>query len=322
MPTICSRTSGGRGIAFLSRMIKSCIYCEAEAVTVSGKRNIIRDGSFFRTSDRMRVARYKCLACARGFSDASYDPCIRQKKRLKNDHLRSLLCSGVSQRRAAILLNVNKITVARKLVFLGAEAAKLLELQNQSALLSTNIQFDDMETFEHTKCKPLSMTLMAETDTRRILGIEVSQMPANGKLAAISRKKYGPRKDHRRLGRRKLIKRCAPYIAPRALIQSDMNPHYVNDVREFFPGAEHKAFKGKRGCIVGYGELKKTGFDPLFTLNHTCAMVRDNIKRLGRRTWCTTKRPDRLQALLLLYAVFHNEFLIQKLKPQALDSQI
>jgi hypothetical protein len=60
---------------------------------------------------------------------------------------------------------------------------------------------------------------------------------------------------------------------------------------------------------VGQGELKRGGFDPLFSLNHTAAMFRDRLKRLSRRTWCTTKRPDRLQLLLDLYAWYHNELL-------------
>ena len=59
--------------------------------------------------------------------------------------------------------------------------------------------------------------------------------------------------------------------------------------------------------MVGQGELKRGGFDPLFALNHTAAMYRDRIKRLSRRTWCTTKRADRLQLLVDLYAWHHNE---------------
>jgi hypothetical protein len=63
---------------------------------------------------------------------------------------------------------------------------------------------------------------------------------------------------------------------------------------------------------VGQGELKRGGFDLLFALNHSCAMVRDNLKRLSRRTWCTTKRPDRLQCLLNLYICAHNAMIDQK----------
>jgi hypothetical protein len=95
-------------------------------------------------------------------------------------------------------------------------------------------------------------------------------------------------------------------------ITSDMNPKYPSWIRPHYPEANHITVKGRRGCIVGQGELKKIGFDPIFDLNHTCAMIRANINRLFRRTWCTTKRPDRLELRLYLYAHFHNTVLIQK----------
>ncbi|EQC44199.1 hypothetical protein [Bacteriovorax sp. Seq25_V] len=50
---------------------------------------------------------------------------------------------------------------------------------------------------------------------------------------------------------------------------------------KYFPEAEYRRYKGGRGCIAGQGELKKLRFDPLFTLNHTCAMFRSNINRLA-----------------------------------------
>ena len=75
----------------------------------------------------------------------------------------------------------------------------------------------------------------------------------------------------------------------------------------------HERYKGARGAIVGQGELKKKNYDPLFSLNQTYAMFRDNIKRLARRTWCTTKRIDRLKHLLFIYAHYHNQ-VIDKIK--------
>lgn len=68
-------------------------------------------------------------------------------------------------------------------------------------------------------------------------------------------------------------------------------------------------YKCRRGCVVGQCELKRGGFDPLFSLNHTATMLRDHIKRLARRTWCTPKRLERLQHFLDMYAFYHNESL-------------
>jgi hypothetical protein len=174
----------------------------------------------------------------------------------------------------------------------------------------SEVQFDEMETFEHTKCKPLSIGLIVEAKSRRILGLSVASMPANGPLAKLSYRKYGPRKDLRAQEACGLLARVRPRLHREQLtISTDQKPAYPFWIRPHFPQARHKTYKGRRGCIVGQGELKKVGFDPLFSLNHTAAMIRANVNRLARRTWCTTKRPDRLLAHLYLYAAFHNSVL-------------
>src|SRR5690606_21300913 len=163
----------------------------------------------------------------------------------------------------------------------------------------------------HTKCKPISITLAVEFKTRRILGLEVSRMPAKGLLVQRARK-YGLRRDERRRGRRRLFKKLQSLVTKDVAIKSDSNPHYPEDVERFFPKAVHRRFLGKRGAITGQGELKKVRFDPLFSLNHTCAKFRADVNRLFRRTWCTTKRIERFYEHLILYAAYHNEHL----KPQ------
>jgi hypothetical protein len=216
----------------------------------------------------------------------------------------------MSMRRAAKELRLSRTTVARKLQFLGRQSRHRLIEANLAYAPVEIMEFDDMETFEHTKFKPLSITLAVEYKTRRILGFKVSRMPAKGKLAYLARKKYGRRIDERSRARSELFKEITPLISPTALIKSDQNPHYASDVKRHFPLATHQQFKGQRGSIVGQGELKKIRFDPLFYLNHTCAMLRANINRLIRKTWCTTKVPQRLEDHIAMYAIYHNLFLL------------
>ena len=64
-------------------------------------------------------------------------------------------------------------------------------------------------------------------------------------------------------------------------------------------------FYGRKGCVAGQGEMKKVGFDPLFSINHTFAMMRANISRLNRRTWNTTKKLSALVDHLSIYAWRH-----------------
>lgn len=271
---------------------------------------IVKAGSFRRRSDSKVIQRFRCLRCRRRYSNATFNPRRNQKKRTKNHLLRDLLSSAVSQRRAAKILNISRTTVARKARFLGLLGRPKLKRQDGEPLV-THVQFDDMETFEHTKLKPLSITLAVEHPSRRILGFAVARMPAKGLLAHHSRQKYGPRPDERPAARAELFEKLREVVAPNALIESDQHPHYPADVKRYFPQATHQTHKGRRGAIVGQGELKKIGRDPLFSLNHTCAMHRAGVSRLLRRTWNTTKKPECLELHLSIYAEYHNSELLK-----------
>jgi len=88
----------------------------------------------------------------------------------------------------------------RKLQFMGNQCARKNAELHQNREKAQVIVFDELETFEHTRCKPLAVAVAIENETRRILGFKVSTMPAKGRLAQISRKKYGKRKDKDRRG--------------------------------------------------------------------------------------------------------------------------
>ncbi len=169
-----------------------------------------------------------------------------------------------------------------------------------------HLQFDDLITIEHTKLKPLSISLAVDAKNRHILGARVSRIGAFGHLAELSRRKYGKRLNRHGQGLNQLFQMIAPTINSSALIESDEHKRYPEFVSKYLPNREYKQYKGGRGCVAGQGELKKLGFDPLFILNHSCAMLRANINRLIRKTWCTTKRPARLQMHLDIFIDFYN----------------
>lgn len=270
------------------------------------RRPIVKFGSFYRSSDRKQVQRYFCKDCALHFSVATLFVCYRQKKRQFNQRVARILAAGVSMRECARVLKLNKKTVVRKLVHMGPRAQKQLLVLNQKRPKAKIVEFDDLETFEHTKCKPLAVGLAVEYKTRWILGYEVAQMSAKGLLAKKALKKYGYRPDQRTEARAKLFGRLKEFIHESAVIKTDENPHYENDVKKFFPSATYQTYKGRKSSLGGQGELKVGGFDPIFSLNHTCAVLRYRISRLIRKTWNTTKKKERLSLHLALIILHHN----------------
>ncbi|NUN05292.1 MAG: IS1 family transposase [Bdellovibrio sp.] len=287
-----------------------CPYCQQQNPSSESREVITSHGSFFRKSDTAKVCRFLCKPCGKHFSLATFSPCYRQKKRHLNQRLFEQLVSGVSQRRAAFLLKVNRKTIVRKFIFLGLASYHYLQEDRMQHPPAVEIEFDDLETFEHSKLKPLSVIAAVESGTRRILGFRVARMPAKGLLVRRSLKKYGFRKDERKEKRRALFSEIKPHICEHSLLKSDESPHYPSDVKKFFPLATHMPFKGQRGCVVGQGELKGRGYDPLFSLNHSYAMFRANVNRIFRRTWNTTKKPERLALHLAMYSLYHNLFII------------
>ena len=224
-----------------------------------------------------------------------------------------LLSSGVSIRRTAILLGINRNTVEKKLPFLAERCRRLhnREIQKLRGRFF-NIQLDDLITKENSKLKPLSVSIAVDDDRRLILAAEVSRIPAFGHLAKLAVRKYGPRKDEHYDGLTRLFQKISPIVSEEVQVKSDEHQRYPGFISAYLPKAKHLTFPSERGCIAGQGELKKVQFDPLFIINHTCAMLRANINRLIRKTWCTTKNPERLKDHLDLFIYFYNQNLLKK----------
>ncbi len=272
-------------------------------------RPIVRNGRAYRRSDSRWIQKYFCRICGTHFSQATFDIRYHQKNRRINPRLYLLLVSGVSQRRAAKILNVNLKSVVRRFRFLAEQSRIENQIYLDTLYKNTpirEIKFDDLETCEHTKCKPICVSLAVEAKSRKILGFQASSMPPKGLLALVSRKKYGSRHDHRPIGWLKLMHELKSYAHPDARFVSDEHPQYPQFLKHHFPHSTHYSVKGGRAAITGQGELKKLKFDPLFALNHTFAMLRANINRLFRRTWCTTKKIQGLIDHLSLYVHYHN----------------
>jgi hypothetical protein len=224
----------------------------------------------------------------------------------------------MTMERAAWILRINPKTVDRRVSYLARIADQKLAVRRQQESAQTKakvgyVYLDELITFEHTRCKPLAVC-MAVSEKREILGFRVSSMPAIGKhLKRFALKKYGKRPNHRRQG----IEECLQEIKPRLLkefeaivFKTDEERSYAGLTQKYFPGAMHKAYPSKRAVIAGLGELKDHSYDPIFPINHTFAMLRANLARLIRRTWCTTKKMSRLRDFIAIYAYAHNTLFI------------
>ena len=265
-----------------------------------------KHGFFYRRDDARRVQRYRCSLCGRSFSRAGFTPFYRHRHRRLKERIRLSLATNGTIRGTARSLKVDKSTVSRYLVLLARQVRLRRQRNGHQLALAQRVQFDELITFEHTRMKPVSVMLITDTDRWRMLGCIVSRIPASGYLAEKSRKKYGYRADQSIVRRAVLMRRVAPRIDPQARIDTDSHSAYPPLIKRFLPDAKHVRHKSMKAAVVGQGELKTGGWDPLFCVNHQLAMLRANISRLFRRSWNTTKRITRLADHLTIYMDHYN----------------
>ena len=270
----------------------------------------MKHGRYHRDDDAQSIQRYRCKACAKTFSSATFTATYRHKRRRLNRSIQVDIASSTSQRRIAIKHGCTRKTVARKVAFLAQQAREKTAAWLHTCTPFEHVQWDELITFEHTRLKPLSVAVMVCVRSRRIIAHGVAPIPASGLIARRSREKYGPRRDRSGAKRRQILKRLAEHLSATVCIESDEHQKYHKEIMTAMPRANHIQHGSVRGSLTGQGELKRIGFDPLWGINHTLAMMRDNIKRLTRRTWCTTKLAQSLDDIIAIYVHYHNTTLV------------
>lgn len=282
--------------------------CRTSACPHCGSTAFNKHGFFYRQDDARPVRRFRCKHCCKTFSRAGFSVFYRHRHRRLHETVRRLLANGGTLRGIAKQLNIDKDTVARMLVQLAIQARQREQNRLAGAPRATSVQFDELISFEHTKMKPLSVAIISDSDRWRLLGFAVSRIPASGHLAEKSREKYGPRPDESVVSRRDLFSATAAYIDANPIIRTDKHSAYPPLVKRYLQDATHLRFQGAKAAVVGQGELKKLGKDPLFCINHQLAMCRARISRLFRRSWNTTKLPERLADHMVIFLDHYNRF--------------
>ena len=247
---------------------------------------------------------FQCKACKRYFTSRTFRLDYRHKRSDLNKKVALLLVEGNSLRGIGRIEGLTYKNTYNKFLWLK----RVVEQKKKSLRMTAKeLQFDESETIEHTKCKPLNIAIVTN-ERYQILSMKVAVMPAKGKLAAISRKKYGHRANERSAKIMEAFAEVKAHLnsAP-VVIKSDMHPSYRRLVEASFPGVQYRQYLGKEKKKK-YQErlhenLQKKVYDPIFAVNHMAAMIRDRIKRLVRRSWCTTKKVENLQLNLDLYVL-------------------
>ena len=245
--------------------------------------------------------RFQCKSCGKTFSSRTFKADFNHKKMDLNSKLANLLSRGHSLRDCARTLGMTYRNTYLKFLWLAEQSRIKNSVVRYQAQV---VQFDELETIHHTKCKPLSISLMV-SETYELLEAKVAEIPAKGKLAEFSRRKYGPRSDQSKQAMAECFENLkSKLVAQPIKLMSDAKPSYGSLVDQYFTQCIHEVHnrsQKERHRDRLHEKLEKKQFDPMFAVNQKCAKLRASIRRLTRRSWCTTKKVENLQGHLEIF---------------------
>ena len=152
-----------------------------------------------------------------------------------------------------------------------------------------------METFEHTRRKPLAIQLVIRAKTGHILSAKVckgfvkSQSVSKGHSKAWNSEASKEKQEAVTSG---LVEAKKAANRATTTIACDGSHFLLGAVRDV-------CFESYFNHMVLKGENKRVDL--------AIAKLRNDLSRLSRKSFCTTKRADRLQNHLDLYTDYHNK---------------
>lgn len=242
------------------------------------------------------IRQYQCKVCKTRFSVNSLKDTFKQHKPQLNDMIMTLYCEGNTLRGMARILKISYQTVVKKWRFMADKARLRHEVALQHGEIITKyIQFDQMETYEHTKKKPLGIALSIRPKTGQILSAQVCRIP----IRALTLSKQKAVEYNKQSNRKEAFYKML----------SDTKHCLDKGYSVLSCDGEREAISmAKLMCPDSLIETHVNDYAGMWRLNHTCAKLRHHISRLKRKTWATTKSKDYLQMHLDLFIAYQNKY--------------
>ena len=263
-----------------------------------------RAGAYWPRCRSAPVPRFRCKSCTITFSRQTFRVDYRDRRPDCNTTLFLLLSSGVGLRQSGRLLGLDVHAVQKKMRKVAATATRLHENLSPEVCARTFV-LDEEETFEGASIRPLTVPMVVEKSTWFVVAFSVGSIRRLAKPGTLRRARqdaeelrHGRRRDESRKCVRDVLQALERRVKGRIELRTDEKPSYRTLAKGVFgdrivhdttPGTQARTTRGR-----------------LFPSNATCAMTRDNLGRLRRRSWLVSKHREQLRAALAIFAVYRN----------------
>ena len=239
------------------------------------------------------VQRFECKACNKTFTQRTGSLNYRHRKQDLRTTITELYCEGMSLRAIARVLKIHRKTVT-KYFLENAQVAKTKNLKTllEGGIITTYAQFDELETFEHTKRRPLGVEASIRAKTGEIISMKVATIPVKSlKTSAEYKEKWNKQINRRIVLTDMLLETEQALNKDYAMVACDNAAQLIKIATNIF---------GSHRVQVINTRLSNKRIDYAFL------KLRQDISRLRRRTLATTKKRESLQMHLDLYTDYHN----------------
>lgn len=161
-----------------------CPYEQSHKI-IPNTYSVVKTGTIKNKAKKV-IQRFQCKACGKYFSTNRILGIHKQRKPELNELIFSLYSKGMTQRGIAEVLKINEKTVNAKIIMI----AKKCQAYHQT-FISKGFSYpkpnkpifiyDEMETHEQTKLKPLSIGVSYDFYNRKIIHMNVCRMKTRGR---------------------------------------------------------------------------------------------------------------------------------------------
>lgn len=252
------------------------------------------------------VPRFRCRSCRRGFSRQTFRHDYYDHRPDLNHRMFELMTSGVGLRQSARMLQMGASSAQRK----ARKIARTCRLLHGNLLvrLPDRLTFalDEEETFEHASIRTLTMPVLIEQSSWFVIASAVGSTRRLAKRGTERRRrqdreelKHGRRPDQSRECVKSVLQELDRRLDGQQLVlRSDEKASYAVLARQVFGDrVRHETTPGT---------APRTSYNPLFAINTTLAMTRDNCSRLRRKSWLVTKKGCFLEMHMAAFLVYRN----------------
>lgn len=268
-------------------------------------RRFIGWGSYTVRCRESEEPRFRCVDCGRTFSRQTFRHDYRDKRPDCNEQLFDLLNSGVGLRQAARVLRVGATTAQQKMRKMSKVCAHLHDNLCSALPPDRAYLLDEEESYEAASIRPLTVPIVIERKSWFVVATDVGSIrrlapagTARRRRQDLEERKRGRRPDRSRRVVAGVLRRL------RELVSGDLE--LLTDEKSSYATLARQLFGDRVAHSTTAGSAARTSFNPLFPINVTIAMSRDNCGRLRRRSWLVSKSARWLRGHLSIFTVFRN----------------